>query len=281
VDRSVAYGRRYFNICPERFIVKVPLTPAGFLAARKLRGDGVPINFTLGFSARQNYLAARLANPAYVNVFMGRLNAFVSDNGLGDGLGVGEKATLATQRELIASREKGHTDTLLIGASIRDGKQIADLAGIDVFTMPPAAAAEYHAAPQAEPVSQVRRDPHVALADGVSLRDFNGATLWEVPPAFKAAVDELVHMKEESLSAGALRKHFQKGGIPDFLPEWTSDDIRRASEEGKIPVLSTWQDRLAAGTLGLDALMNLAALRAFAADQEALDTRIRSFVADG
>src|SRR5277367_1371533 len=50
VERTVAYGKRYFAICPERFYVKVPLTPAGYLSARKLAAAGIPLNFTLGFS---------------------------------------------------------------------------------------------------------------------------------------------------------------------------------------------------------------------------------------
>ena len=104
VERTVAYGKRYYDICPERFYVKVPLTPAGYLGARKLAECGVPINFTLGFSARHNYVAALLSRPSYVNVFMGRLNAFVSDSGLGDGRNMGEKATLYTQRVLVGLR---------------------------------------------------------------------------------------------------------------------------------------------------------------------------------
>src|SRR5439155_10000355 len=71
VERTVAYGKRYIAICPERFYVKVPLTPAGLLSARQLIAAGVPINFTLGFSARQNYLAALLTKPTFVNVFLG------------------------------------------------------------------------------------------------------------------------------------------------------------------------------------------------------------------
>jgi transaldolase len=51
IDKSVAYGKRYYEICPERFYVKVPLTPAGLVAARKLGETGIPVNFTLGFSA--------------------------------------------------------------------------------------------------------------------------------------------------------------------------------------------------------------------------------------
>jgi len=34
VDRAVEYARRYYAICPERFYVKIPFTPAGLLATR-------------------------------------------------------------------------------------------------------------------------------------------------------------------------------------------------------------------------------------------------------
>ena len=61
IERTLHFGRRYFNVCPEYFTVKVPLTPEGYLAVRTLKKEGIPINFTLGFSVRQNYLAARLA----------------------------------------------------------------------------------------------------------------------------------------------------------------------------------------------------------------------------
>src|SRR5579862_75841 len=45
-ETSVDYGRRYYAVCPERFIVKVPMTPGGFLAARRLSDDGIPLNYT-------------------------------------------------------------------------------------------------------------------------------------------------------------------------------------------------------------------------------------------
>jgi transaldolase len=278
VERSVAYGRRYFKLCPERFIVKVPLTPAGYLAARTLRADGIPLNFTLGFSARQNYVAARLTKPTYVNVFMGRLNSFVTDHGLGDGLNVGEKATLATQRELLALRGAAETDTLLIGASIRSGDQIGDLAGVDVFTMPPKAAAGYRENPLESPVSRVSDDPDIQLAAGVALDDFYGGSLWEVPPEFKSAVDSLLRKEIDQLSADDVQQHFHAEGHPDFLPAWTEEEMKTASEEGKIPSFATWKSRLAAREVGLDALMNLGAFYAFSADQKALDDRIRSFI---
>ena len=107
VDLAIEYAQRYHAICPERFIVKLPFTPAGLLATRKLSKEGIPINHTLGFGARQNYVIARIAQPKFVNVFLGRLNSFIIDNGLGDGAYIGEKATLASQAAIRKLRSEG------------------------------------------------------------------------------------------------------------------------------------------------------------------------------
>jgi transaldolase len=275
VARTVAYGQRYFAICPERFIIKVPLTPAGYLGARQLVQAGIPINFTLGFSARHNYLAALLTQPAYCNVFMGRLNSFVADNQLGSGVNVGEKATLATQRELRALRAAGKSPTQLIGASIRTGQQIADLAGLDVFTMPPKAAAEYRAKPPVTPRVNLDADPAIPLAEGISLAQFAGDTLWSVPAKFK---DCVANLSADGLTPTGLQQHFARGGFPDFLPQWTPADIQTAAADGKIPVFAKWADRLAQGEIGLDALLNLSALHSFVTDQTTLDNRIRALL---
>jgi transaldolase len=273
VGRTFAYGKRYFAICPERFYVKVPLTPAGYVGARRLVEAGIPINFTLGFGARQNYLAALLTKPACVNVFMGRLNSFVADHKLGSGQNVGEKATLATQRALLALRKAGRTDTRLIGASVRTGAQIADCAGVDVFTMPPKAAAEYRAKPPAQVVSQVANDPVVPLAAGVTFAQFNGGSLWEITAEFKDNVESLLRENRDAVTPERLQALF-----PDMLPRWTEAEVAIASKDGKIPQYSTWQVRLESGQVGLDALMNLSALQSFATDQKALDERILSLL---
>ncbi len=141
-EKAVEYGRRYHRICPERFIVKIPFTSAGLLATRRLSDEGIPVNHTLGFSARQNYLIARVGRPAYVNVFLGRLNAFAADNGIGDGAYVGEKAVLASQKTIRELREGYGIPTRQIGASFRSGRQVLDLAGLDVMTLPPKVATE-------------------------------------------------------------------------------------------------------------------------------------------
>jgi len=278
VERTVAYGQRYYEICPERFYVKVPLTPAGYLGARRLAASGVPINFTLGFSARQNYVAALLSRPDYVNVFLGRLNAFVSDNRLGDGRNVGEKATLATQRVLASLRAAGRSPSRLIGASMRAGPQVAALAGLDVYTMPPKVAEQYRGSPAAEIASQVEKDPAVTLAEGVTLDDFNGATLWDVPQPFQDCVDALLKQDLTGFSPGDLQAHFEQAGFGDFLPRWSDEDLQTVTADGKIPVFQTWNDPLSAGRLGLDALMNVSGLCSFATDQKAFDDRVRSFL---
>ena len=278
VARTVAYGKRFFAVCPERFIVKVPLTAAGLLGARRLVQAGIPINFTLGFSARQNYLAALLARPTYVNVFMGRLNAFVADHKLGSGENVGEKATLATQRELLALRQGGRTGTLLIGASIRSGPQIGALAGLDVLTMPPKAAAEYRRTPRPAVTSQIAQDPAVPLAAGVTLDQFNGRSLWDVSARLKESIEALLVRDADRLTPDDIQAHLEAAGHGDLMPRWSGSDVQTARRDGKIPVYATWRDRLAAGRVGLDALMNLSALQSFATDQAALDARIRSLL---
>jgi transaldolase len=278
VERTVTYGKRYFNICPERFYIKVPLTPAGFLATRKLGRLGVLVNFTLGFSARQNYLAALLAQPAFVNVFLGRLNAFVADNSLGDGKNIGEKATLATQRELLKLREAKKTRSLLIAASMREGAQVPFLGAVDVYTMPPKVAAQYESRPFDEPSRQIEQDPTVSLAEGITLEDFNAQTLWDVSEQFKKTVDRLLEKDIETLTPEAVRMHFANAGFSDFLPDWSGGDIGLATTDGKIPVFQNWKVRLTRGQVGLDALMNLSAFCAFATDQKALDDRIRSLI---
>ena len=42
VKAAVEYARRYHAICPERFYVKIPFTPAGLLATRQLPEKVLP-----------------------------------------------------------------------------------------------------------------------------------------------------------------------------------------------------------------------------------------------
>lgn len=275
VATSVRYGRRYFALCPERFLVKVPLTPAGLLATRQLSDAGIPVNFTLGFSARQNLLAAHVARSAYVNVFMGRLNAFVADNGLGDGQGIGEKATLATQQAL---RGIAGDRPRLIGASMRSAQQVADLVGLDVFTMPTAVARDF-AAKFSDPSALRDRTGdrvEIALAAGKDPSSVGLDALWEIPAALPKVAAE-IGAATGSLTPDALVDRLDAEGLPLFR-RWTNAERQTIETEGKIPKWSRWGGDLTAGRAQLDDLMTTAALHSFVADQRALDDRIRGLL---
>jgi transaldolase len=278
VETSVTYGERYYAVCPERFIIKVPMTAAGFLAARSLSRRGVPVNYTLGFSARQNYLAARFSRTRYVNVFMGRLNAFVIDNDLGDGRYVGEKATLATQRHILDLRRRDPAIPRLIGASMRAAGQLYDLAGLDVFTMPTGVARDFHREMSAAPrriESQVHRDFEITLNPGVDRRALGIDALWEVEDPVNRLSGELAEADVTGWSGERFAAAAREVGLGSLFPTWSQADLSAIEADGKIPVYRRWAGRLASGEIGLDALMSTSALYSFARDQRELDDRIR------
>jgi transaldolase len=276
VEQSVWYARRYHDICPERFYVKIPFTPAGLLATRKVAGERIAVNHTLGFSARQNYVISRVATPAFVNVFMGRLNAFVADNALGDGRYVGERATVASQGTLRLLHQTHGVTTRQIGASFRDGEQVRDLAGLDVMTMPPKVASQFLdlglTAEQIDDRTAVQYHP--TFAEGVDPSSFQAETLWEVGDDLIACVDALEREDLEHCTTDDLLSFFAGRGCGDFLVRWTDEQIATSAAEGKIPRLDNWKTLLKGGSIGLDSLMNLAGLNSFTADQRQMDDRV-------
>lgn len=265
-DRSVYYAERYHAVCPEKFTIKIPLTPEGYCAVARVREKQIPVNYTLGFSARQNYLAAVISQPSYVNVFLGRLNQVVLENSLGDGKYVGEKANMATQVALCELRSKGRTSTRLIAASMRSASQVADLAGCDVFTMPPKVAADFLGA-NPDPATlgiQVGREFQLP-SDSPWL-----GTLWDVSEAVVDMTDALAHAGPLTLSGDDIRRADADFGTKLFR-SFTDEERASIRKQGKIPALSAWDpDQVA-----LDDLMTASALESFAVDQAALDSRLR------
>ncbi len=276
VERTLAYARRYAAVSPDYFIIKVPLTPAGLIATRRLGEEGIPVNFTLGFGARQNFLAAVLARPAYCNVFLGRLNSFVAENELGPGTNVGERATLASQRTVREANEAIEGSTKQIAASMRNGPQAVALAGVDVFTMPPKVAHEYLELEEARAgvSDRTEADMPVEYASGVEEQAVTLDTLYEVPEQFKSAALELKDADPAALTPESLCAHFADRGMPGMLVQWSDADRRAAAEDGKIPKLERWRERFERRELGLDAVMNLSGLMSFATDQAAMDDHI-------
>jgi transaldolase len=273
VEAAVAYGRRFSRISPKNFIVKVPLTAAGFLATRILRSEGIPVNFTLGFSARQNYLIARFGSPSYVNVFLGRLNSYVADNKLGDGLMVGEKATLASQAAVTRVSLQARKPTRQIAASMRSGSQVRDLAGVDVMTIPTATAAEAREKLDGKWTSRLRESYRVTLAKGVDERTSGLSALWDVTEKEEKLAASLVGQVPGS--AQELEERAHELGVGDLFPRLSQQDASFVASDGKIPRHERWLARIEKGELAVDSLLTLAGLASFTADQKALDDRIR------
>jgi transaldolase len=278
VEESVYYAQRYYSLCPERFIIKIPFTPAGILATRRLYHQNVPVNHTLGFSARQNYLAARIGKPAYVNVFLGRLNSFIEDNNLGDGAYVGEKTLLASQAAIKKLRGEGEIPSHQIAASIRSEGQIINLAGADVMTIPPKVAARFldlDIAPQQ--LRDKTSNKYIPdLNEELDYEKIRLGTLWDIEPLLVRCIDELEKENLDSFSSDDLVTFLTIRNCPDVLIPWQGDKIRISTEEGKIPKMQNWKELLEAKCVGLDSIMNLAGLCSFALDQKEIDDRIRS-----
>ncbi|MEN6383625.1 MAG: transaldolase family protein [Phycisphaerales bacterium] len=280
VNLAVEYARRYYAICPERFIIKIPFTPAGLLATYKAGEEGIPINHTLGFSARQNYLIARIAKPKYVNVFLGRLNSFISENNLGDGLYVGEKAAIASNTVISELRHTHSTPCRQIAASIRDGRQILNLAGVNIMTMPPKAAGEFLKL-KIEPemvIDQTERNYEPVFINNSAVDKYRINNLWQVPDKLIACIDKLENEDLDKFTPDDILNFFIDYECGDIMVRWGHKEIETSISEGKIPYIDNWKRAIVENAIGIDSLMNLAGLCSFASDQKAMDERVNSIL---
>lgn len=275
---SVGYAHRYHEVCPDHFVIKIPFTPGGLIATRKLRSEGIPVNLTLGFSARQNYVATALANPSYVNVFLGRLNAYVADNGLGDGQMVGEKATIASQHEVnVFARGLPQSETRQIAASLRDAGQLERLVGVNVFTMPPNVVQQAQQESMGGWKSCLEEDYAVSLSPGVSDTSVRWDKLWSVSADERKYVEQMILHSPQS--ADDLIDASGDHGAADLFPQLSQEDSMTIAKDGKIPRHERWAERIMAREVAIDSLMTLAGLAHFAASQSELDARIRDHIA--
>jgi transaldolase len=274
VQRTLTFARRYYDINPSYFYVKVPLTPDGYISARQLSNEGIPINFTLGFSARQNYLAARLSHPRFVNVFLGRLNSLVEENDMGEPENIGEKATLASFEAVEGVREaQTGVFTFQIAASLRSGDQVAKLAGVDVLTIPPVVADEYLALdiPRSEVRRRTSQELRVELDESRPVEASEIRRLWEIDEQFIAFTEAAVQ-RVDQLATGEHLMELAAEYDVNLFQYWTSEDRRQVRKKGKIPDLAEWPG------VPIDDLMSISALETFAKDQEELDERIEGLI---
>jgi len=276
LDGILHYGRRFHEISPEHFIVKVPFTSTGLLGARKLREEGIRVNLTLGFSARQNVLVAKVAKPDFCNVFLGRLGGFVKQNGLGDGENVGEKTTIASQKAVHEVGGDYREPTRQIAASMRNADQIRSLAGIDVFTMPTKVASEGKKTLSADFSDQTGTDLPVTLSGGATPAGVKLDRLWETRDDVYRLAESLDQDVPES--DHELVDRARKAGCADMFPDLSDADLDRIARDGKIPDYTFWKKRIDEAEVGIDTLMNLSGLAAFTADQSELDDRVRGII---
>ena len=86
-------------------------------------------------------------------------------------------------------------------------------------------------------------------------------------------MDELMgQSKLDQFTGEDLVKFCEQRGI-DLFHRFSSSEQKKVYDDGKIPKLKDWSDKVA-----LDDLMTQSALQSFAKDQNALDERIRSFI---
>jgi transaldolase len=268
------YGRRYHEICPEQFIIKIPFSAEGLIGARMLRDSGVKVNLTLGFSARQNVLVTRVARPDYVNVFIGRISAYLNENNLGNGSGAGEMAVIASQNWIKNLSEENPWPTRQIAASLRDHRQIESLAGINILTIPPKVAATGH--------NEIKRNLKPGINNNFEVNINESGKDAQIDKFWK--VDENVLNFSSKLcskipaTGSEIVKLAQEMGCEDLFPLLTKEEKGYIASDGKIPVHSRWEKKIGEGKIAPDSLLNLAGLAAFTADQRMLDERIRNII---
>ncbi len=268
------YGRRLHEICPDQFVIKVPFTAEGLIGARRLKDSGVKINFTLEFSARQNILATLVTRPDYLNVFLGRISDFMMNNKLGDGSGMGEMALIASQNWVTAFSSRNPCQTKLIAASLRHYNQLDLLAGVDVFTIPPAVAEAAR--------KNLKPDFTSHMHENYEISTYPSAAEAHIDKFWR--IDDKVLNLAERLSAkipasGAeLIEIANEEKCSDLFPSLSRDEKSFIVSDGKIPVFSRWANKIKEEKIAPDTLLTLAGLASFKSDQKQLDERILGII---
>ncbi len=115
---------RHLAAFADNAVVKVPMTPAGLEAGKRLVDDGIRINVTLVFSPAQAILAAEIG--AYiVSPFLGRI-----DDAAADGM--------HALRQICEIYDVQGYQTQVLAASLRHPMHVVEsaLCGADIATMP-------------------------------------------------------------------------------------------------------------------------------------------------
>ena len=122
-DEMVRQGVEYATWAPN-VVIKVPMTPHGLQACRRLRERGILVNVTLTFSANQALLAGK-AGATFVSPFVGRLDDIGHDG-------------MQVVRDAVRIVRNYGFETQVLASSLRHPLHVtaAALAGAHVATMP-------------------------------------------------------------------------------------------------------------------------------------------------
>ncbi len=117
----VAAGKEIAAMCPN-FVIKIPCTEQGLIAARRLEEQEIRTNVTLVFSPSQAIPVAKLG-ALFVSPFIGWKESSGED-------------TYAYIQDIVDIYNNYGYETQIIVAALRNGKQIADCArmGADIVT---------------------------------------------------------------------------------------------------------------------------------------------------
>ena len=268
------FGRSLRHVVPSA-LVKVPFTPhepACFLLARDFENEGIPVNFTSTFSARQAVAVALLSNVTRTNIFMGRLDqGFQAEH-------LGAHVALEAQRLLIKLRDKASCKTQLIVASLRNWQSLVQTAGCDVYTVPCTVLRAYLQQREV-PVSAIESQLFTSYEDRLNISEQvtakveaeRIAQLYTVEPEFIEFLLEYRQTTEyQNLKKPeVLVSRFEEAGFKDFFYTPTSDECKRL-QLGKIPDLGASLSK----KMALDTLYTLHADADFELHQEKIDRLI-------
>jgi transaldolase len=266
---------RYLKKMVPTAFVTVPFTPHYphcLLVARDLGTEGIPVNFTSTFSARQAVAAGLLGDATRANIFMGRIN-----QGLNADL-LGEHVDLEAQRALLELRREAGIKTQLIVASMREWQTFVRTAGCDVYTAPVGVIRDFLNQGEVSP-EEIRSQLQASYEGRLGIAPATLAKLGREPIArFYRVEPELVEFLKNFRGTADYRnlgdgehlfRRFEEAGFGDLFyapseSEWS--EIRR----DKIPDL---ESSLTA-RLPLDTLYSLLADADFEKHQEEMDREI-------
>ncbi|GJL58657.1 MAG: hypothetical protein NPIRA03_15140 [Nitrospirales bacterium] len=273
-EQAKEIGRSLRRMVSSAF-VKIPFAPHApicFLIVRDLEKEGIPVNFTSTFSARQVVAAALLANVTRTNIFMGRL-----DQGLKAEL-LGAHVSLEAQRILLRLRQNPGINTQLIVASLRNWRSMLHTAGCDAYTVPCKVLQEFLGQDEMIPGSiQIRLgtsyEDRLGIPDHIvaKLGADRIARLYRVEPEFVEFLLEyrMTTEYQDLDDGGHLMRRFEEAGFGDFfyIP---NDDEWLAMRGGKIPNL----EAPITTKPSLDKLYSLLADADFEKNQEDMDREL-------